>query len=300
VTQQQAAEEFAGYRPRLLGIAYRLLGSAWDAEDVVEDAAVKWLSIDRAEIDRPIAFLTTMVTRLALDQLRSARVQRETYYGPWLPEPLATSSGAVGPLDTVEQRESLSLATMRMMERLTPPERGVFVLRTAFDMPYYEIAAVLDVTADNARQLHHRAQTRVLEERRFDADAARHAHLFARLVAATQSGDLAALEKLLADDVVAYNDGGGKTRAAPQPVRGADKVLRFIAGILARFDGALQVEIVEFNGHPGAILTAGDLTQIVGISVRGGQISEIYSVLNPDKLRYARVQLRRDEGFGAL
>jgi RNA polymerase sigma-70 factor, ECF subfamily len=300
VTQQQAAEEFAGYRPRLLGIAYRLLGSAWDAEDVVEDAAVKWLSIDRAAIDRPIAFLTTMVTRLALDQLRSARVQRETYYGPWLPEPLATSAGAVGPLDTVEQRESLSLATMRMMERLTPPERGVFVLRTAFDMPYDEIAAVLDVTIDNARQLHHRAQARVLEEPRFDADAGRHAHLFARLVAATQSGDLAALEKLLADDVVAYNDGGGKTRAAPVPVRGADKVLRFIAGILTRLGGVPQVEIVEFNGHPGAILTSGDLTQIVGISVRDGQISEIYSVLNPDKLRYAQVQLRRDEGFGAL
>ena len=300
MTQEQAAEEFAGYRPRLLGIAYRLLGSAWDAEDVVEDAAVKWLLIDRTAIDQPVAYLTTMVTRLALDQLRSARAQRETYYGPWLPEPMATSGGALGPLDTVEQRESLSVATMRMMERLTPPERGVFVLRTAFDMPYDEIAAVLDVTVENARQLHHRAQTRVLEERRFDADSARHAYLFDRLVAATQSGDLAALEKVLADDVVAYSDGGGKTRAAPQPIRGAEKVLRFMAGILTRLDGPLQLQIVEFNGHPGAVLSAGDLIQVVGISVRDGQISEIYSVLNPDKLRYAQAQLAGGDGSGAL
>src|SRR5215475_5640774 len=181
--QNIAAEEFAGYRPRLLGIAYRLLGSAWDAEDVVEDAAVKWLQIDRSNVVQPLAFLTTMVTRLALDQLRSARVQRETYYGPWLPEPALTSGGDLGPLETVEQRDTLSMATLRLMERLTPAERGVFVLHTAFELPYQEIAEILDVNVDHARQLHRRAQTRLAQDSaRFDNDVARHTSLLESFV----------------------------------------------------------------------------------------------------------------------
>lgn len=125
----QAAEEFQRHRPRLLGIAYRLLGSVWDAEDVVEEALLRWLRADRSDIREPSAFLTTVVTRLALDQLKSARAQRETYYGPWLPEPALTAHSPFGPLDTIEHRESVSLATLRMMERLTPPQRAVFVLR---------------------------------------------------------------------------------------------------------------------------------------------------------------------------
>jgi len=155
--QEAAAREFAALRPRLLGIAYRLLGSAWDAEDVVEEAALRWLQADRSAIREPAAYLTTVVSRLALDQLRSARVRREAYPGPWLPEPALTADDQLGPLETVEQRDTLSLATMRLMEQLSPPERAVFVLRTAFDLPYEEIAGILDVTPGAARQLLHRA-----------------------------------------------------------------------------------------------------------------------------------------------
>jgi RNA polymerase sigma-70 factor (ECF subfamily) len=146
--QDEAAEEFQQHRPRLLGTAYRLpptayrlLGSAWDAEDVVEEAAIRWLQTDRSGIRKPIALLTTVVSRLALDQLRSAQGRRETYYGPWLPEPVLTDNARLGPLETVEQRESMFLATLSLMEQLSPPERAVFVLRTAFDVPYEEISA---------------------------------------------------------------------------------------------------------------------------------------------------------------
>ncbi|GIH18766.1 RNA polymerase sigma factor SigJ [Rugosimonospora africana] len=290
--QDQTAEELAAYRPRLLGVAYRLLGSAWDAEDIVEEATVRWLQLDRTDIREPLAFLTTMVTRLALDHLRSARVRRETYYGPWLPEPVLTGNSALGPLETVEQRDSLSMATMRLLEQLTPPERGVFVLRSAFELPYEDIAEVLDMTAEHARQLHHRAQARIASgASRFDADTRRHAFLFESLVTATQSGDLSDLEQLLAADVVAYNDGGGKVRAALNPVTGVDNVLRFIAGLRARFDAATDVRFVEVNGQPAAYLRMGDQEQVVGIGVREGRIAEIFAVLNPDKTRYARTQL---------
>jgi RNA polymerase sigma-70 factor (ECF subfamily) len=290
--QDQDAGEVAGYRPRLLGVAYRLLGSAWDAEDIVEEAVIRWLQLDRTDIREPLAFLTTMVTRLSLDHLRSARMRRETYYGPWLPEPVLTASAELGPLETAEQRDSLSMATMRLLEQLTAPERGVFVLRSAFEMPYEEIAGVLDVTPEHARQLHHRAQDRIARDsHRFDADAQRHTFLFESLVAATQSGDLSGLERLLAADVVAYNDGGGKTRAARNPVVGIDNVLRFIAGLRARFATISDVRFVEINGQPAAYLRMGGQEQVIGISVRGGRIAEIFAVLNPDKIRYARAQL---------
>jgi RNA polymerase sigma-70 factor, ECF subfamily len=286
------AEEFSALRPRLLGVAYRLLGSAWDAEDVVEEAAVRWLQVDRGEIREPAAFLTTTVTRLALDQLRSARARRETYYGPWLPEPVLTATATLGPLETAEQRESLSLGTMRLMERLTPPERGVFVLRSAFQMPYAEIAEALDVTVDQARQLHHRAQSRMATGgSRFDPDVKRHAYLFQSLIDAVQSGDLSSLEQLLAAEVVAYNDGGGKTRAAQNPIVGMERVLRFIAGLRERFDAATDLRPVEVNGLPAAYLRMGGQEQVVGIEVRDGRIVAIFAILNPDKLRFAKWQL---------
>jgi RNA polymerase sigma-70 factor (ECF subfamily) len=290
--QDQDAEEIAGYRPRLLGVAYRLLGSAWDAEDIVEEAVIRWLQLDRTDIREPLAFLTTMVTRLSLDHLRSARTRRETYYGPWLPEPVLTAGAELGPLETVEQRDSLSMATMRLLEQLTPPERGVFVLRSAFEMPYEDIAGVLDVTTEHARQLHHRAQDRIARNsRRFDADARRHAFLFQTLVAATQSGDLSGLEELLAADVVAYNDGGGRARAARNPIVGIHNVLRFITGLRERFTTVSDVRFVEINGQPAAYLRMGGQEQVIGISVRDGRIAEIFAVLNPDKTRYARTQL---------
>jgi RNA polymerase sigma-70 factor, ECF subfamily len=290
--QDQAGEEFARNRPRLLSIAYRLLGSAWDAEDVVEEAAVRWLQTDRSQIREPAAFLTTVVTRLAIDQLRSARARRESYYGPWLPEPVLTDDGQLGPMETVAQRESVSLATMRLMERLSPLERAVFVLRTAFEVPYQEIAAILEISVDNARHHLRRARVRLADgPSRFDADAARHAQLFELFLTATSTGDLAGLKALLAEDVVAYNDGGGKARAALQPIAGRPNVLRFIEGLLRRYPIGAHVRIVEANGYPAALMQMGDQEQLFTIALRDGQISEIYGVLNPDKLRYTHRQL---------
>src|SRR6187549_2105228 len=157
----ELAREFTKFRPRLLGIAYRMLGSAWDAEDVVGEAMVRWLRTDRDQVREPLAYLTTVVTRLALDQLRSARVRRESYVGEWLPEPVLTAPSPLGPLDTVERREAVSLATLRMMEALTPPERAVLVLHEAFDLPHAEIADILDITEGGARQHLHRARHRI-------------------------------------------------------------------------------------------------------------------------------------------
>ena len=190
---------------------------------------------DRTEVREPVAFLTTVVSRLALDQLRSARVARETYVGPWLPEPVRT---APSPLDGLVKRETLSLATLRLMEQLTPPERAVFVLREAFDIPYAQIAEILELGEGNARQLLHRAQAKLAEgRRRTAADAAEHEALLERFLGAVSSGELEELEDLLAADVVAYSDGGGKVHAARRPLVGRDRVMRFIAGLIRHFGG---------------------------------------------------------------
>jgi RNA polymerase sigma-70 factor (ECF subfamily) len=291
--QDAAVDEFLVQRPRLLGIAYRLLGSMWDAEDVVSEAMVRWLRVEHADIREPAAFLTTMVSRLALDQLRSARVNRQSYVGPWLPEPTLTEPSDVGPLDTVERRESVSLATLKVMEELTPPERGVFVLREAFDFPYAQIADILDITTDGARQLFHRAQARVASgTRRFHADADEHRELLERFLEAVTSGELERLENLLAESVVFYSDGGGKVRAALRPVTNRRQVLKHIHGLVRRYPiGDSQLRIVEVNGSPAAWMSVGTTTEVVAIDVEDHRITAIYGVVNPDKLRYFRRQL---------
>jgi RNA polymerase sigma-70 factor (ECF subfamily) len=187
MTPADGTEEFLVLRPRLLGIAYRLLGSMWDAEDVVADAMERWLRTDRAEVRQPAAFLTTVVSRLAIDQLRSARATRETYVGPWLPEPVSTAPPPFDPLDSLVKRETLSLATLRLMEQLTPPERAVFVLREAFDIPYAQISEILDVSDGNARQLLHRAQAKLsTDRRRSEPAAAEHSALLEGLLRASR------------------------------------------------------------------------------------------------------------------
>lgn len=281
-TPETATEQFETYRPLLLGLAYRLLGSMWDAEDVVQDAYLRWTGSDRADIRAPRAFLITVVSRLALDQLRSARVTREAYTGPWLPEPVAT--GALGPLDTAELRDTVAYATIHLMERLSPPERAVFVLREAFDLPYDEIAGILDTTPANCRQMHHRAGRHLASGRdRFPLAEDDHAKLLARFLEAAQSGDLTGLTDVLTEDVVAWNDGGGKVRAALRPIEGREHVVAFIAGLVARYPfGASR--IVDANGSPALALTVDGIDQIVTIAVRDGRIDGIYAVLNPDKL----------------
>ncbi|HEY2258104.1 MAG TPA: RNA polymerase sigma factor SigJ [Solirubrobacteraceae bacterium] len=284
--EDDGSAAFIALRPRLLGIAYRLLGSMWDAEDVVADAMVRWLRTDRSEVREPAAFLTTVVSRLALDQLRSARAVRETYAGPWLPEPVIADD-TLDPLDSLVKRDTLSLATLRLMEQLTPPERAVFVLREAFDVPYSQIAEILDVSEANARQLLHRAQTRLGERhRRTEADESRHAELLERLLWAADEGKLAELEEMLAADVVSYNDGGGRARAALVPVVGRTKIMAFLGGLRRRFGPTSSVRMLEVNGQPAAQFSLGGQDALVQLEVRDGKIVSIFTVLNPDKLSY--------------
>lgn len=277
---------FEQHRPLLLGLGYRMLGSMWDAEDVVQEAYLRWLRTDRDEVLEPRAFLVTVVSRLALDQLRSARVKREAYTGPWLPEPVRTE--AFGPSELAELQDTLSYATLHLMERLTPPQRAVFVLREAFDLPYEDIAGIIGDTAVNCRQLHRRAAKRLADGRdRFRPSRAEHGELLARFLDAARSGDLDTLKELFSEDVVAYNDGGGKVRAALRPIVGRDNVLAFVAGLMTRYP-IDEIRLAEANGEPAVWTVVGGQGQLVTIDVRDGLIHAVYGILNPDKLSHIR------------
>jgi RNA polymerase sigma-70 factor (ECF subfamily) len=284
------AQEFLDHRPRLLGIAYRMLGSTWDAEDVVADVMVRWLTLDRSKVREPAAFLTTMVTRRAIDQLRSARVARESYVGPWLPEPVLTSPTPFEPLDRIESRETLSIAALRMMEQLSPPERAVLVLHEVYDVPHAEIADTLGITTDAARQHLRRARTRL------DDGALRFARdeegdrMLQRFLEAIERDDIAELQQILADDVVAYSDGGNKARAARHPIVGWRRVATFFAHLGRRL-AITDVRSIEVNGRPAVLMHFGRQELVLSLHVRDGKIREIHSVINPDKLVYLRGQL---------
>jgi RNA polymerase sigma-70 factor (ECF subfamily) len=280
------AVDFEEHRPMLLGLAYRLLGSMWDAEDVVQEAWLRWEGTDRSQIREPRAFLVTVVSRLALDQLRSARVKREAYTGPWLPEPVMTSDA--GPLDTAELRDTVSFATLHLMERLSPPERAVFVLREAFELPYDEIAEIVGASVANARQMHHRASVRLTEGRdRFQPSTQDHTALLTKFIQAAEGGDLAALTELFHEDVVAWNDGGGKVRAALRPIIGRRKVATFLSSLVSRYDFT-DAQVIDVNGRPAIWTRIGEGHQVVVLDIRDGLIKDIYGVLNPDKLTRVR------------
>ncbi|MFI6601300.1 RNA polymerase sigma-70 factor [Nonomuraea sp. NPDC050536] len=278
--------DFEEYRSMLLGLAYRLLGSMWDAEDVVQEAWLRWESTDQSEVREPRAFLVTIVSRLALDQLRSARVKREAYTGPWLPEPVLTSQA--GPLDTAELRDTVSFATLHLMERLSPPERAAFVLREAFELPYEEISEIVGTSLANARQLHSRAAKRLAAGRdRFQPSDQEHAKLLTRFIEAAAGGDLSALTDLLHEDVVSWSDGGGKVRAALNPILGRDKVLAFFTGLVRRYSG-FESHLIDINGEAALMVTMGDDTRVLTFGMRDGRIADVFLVANPDKL--GRVQ----------
>jgi RNA polymerase sigma-70 factor (ECF subfamily) len=275
-------EVFEQHRRLLLGVAYRLLGSMWDAEDVVQEAYLRWMGTDRDQLREPRAFLITVVSRLALDQLRSARVRREAYTGPWLPEPVATED--LGPLDTAELRDSVAFATLHLMERLSPPERAVFVLREAFQLPYDDIAEVLGTSAQNCRQLHSRARRRLGEGRdRFRPTATEHASLLTRFLQAANGGDLSGLTETLAEDVTAWTDGGGRVRAALRPISGRDKVLAFITGLLSRYSFS-DGRVTDANGAPAIAISVDGKEQFVALDIHQGKVRHVFAVLNPDKL----------------
>ncbi|MFG3709267.1 RNA polymerase sigma factor SigJ [Micromonospora sp. NPDC047670] len=283
----QAAGALDAHRPMLLGLAYRLLGSRHDAEDVLQEAYLRWLGADRAAVAEPRRYLSRVVTRLALDRLRARRAARETYVGPWLPEPVPTAPSPFGPLDSVELRDSLSTALLHLLERLTPPERAVYVLHTAFDLPYAEIAEILDRSVADCRQLHHRAAARIGQDRRrFTADRAEQERLLEAFLAAARDGDLAALTGLVAADATAWTDGGGRVKAARKPVTGAQRVARFFAGLYGP-GRRYAVRRLDLNGQPAALMVRPDGgTYALTVGAAGGRITGFYLVGNPDKLRW--------------
>ncbi|MEV4314563.1 RNA polymerase sigma-70 factor [Actinocrispum sp. NPDC049592] len=288
-------EVFEQHRARLFGVAYRLLGSAAEAEDAVQDAFLRWHDADPDDIEVPAAWLTKVVANLCLTRLTSARARRERYVGTWLPEPVLTGDGALGPLETVEQRDSVSLGMLVLLERLTPVERAVFVLREAFGHHHREIAGMLDIDEAHSRQLHSRARKHVTDVRkRFKADKAHHRRIVERFLAATLTGDLAGLEELLAEDVVSWADGGGTVTAARRPIQGRAKVARYLHGVHSRPEVAfVRAEIAEVNGAPAALLRlSGTLAAIFALEVDGDLITDICLLVNPSKLAFATAQLR--------
>ncbi|MEV0207319.1 RNA polymerase sigma-70 factor [Streptomyces sp. NPDC050788] len=288
------ADEFETHRPRLFGLAYRMLGSADEAEDAVQDAYLRFNAADRAVIEHPAAWLAKVVTNLCLTRLTSARARRESYVGVWLPEPVVTSGGALGPMESAEQREAVSLAMLVLLERLGPTERAVYVLREAFGYGHREIAETLDLTEANSRQLYRRAVQRVSEERaRFEPAPEQQEELVTSFIMAARDGDLAGLEKLLTADVTFSSDGGGKVRAALRAVEGPDKVGRFVLGVVERYMSGLSFTRPEVNGAQGLAVWDGDLLfGLMAFEMRDGLISHVRAVLNPDKLDFAQRQLR--------
>jgi RNA polymerase sigma-70 factor, ECF subfamily len=279
----QATAEFVAVRGRLFGIAYRMLGSRAEAEDVLQEAWLRWQNYDRSTVTNPAAFLATTTTRLCLNELQSARVRRETYIGPWLPEPVDTSAD---PLLGAERGEALELATLMLLERLTPTERAAYVLREAFDYPYSQIGDVLQLKENNARQLVARARKHIADERRAPVDSADQKKLLEALVAAAQQGDLHRLEKLLADDVVSYTDGNGMRGASRIPVRGRHSVAKFLRAFAPHFWPDTSLAWVEANGRPAVMIARdGSVVALLALSASAEGIDRLMWVLSPDKLR---------------
>ena len=285
-------EEFEAYRALLFTIAYRMTGSAADAEDLVQDAYVRYASTDRDVVRDVKAFLVTILTRLALDKLKSAQKQREEYIGPWLPEPVFTGIDG-DPYARATRDEKIEMALLRTLELLSPQERAVLLLYEVLDHDHNEIADLLGITAAASRQLLHRAKERVAaEKQRFTPPPEQQRRLIESFVAAAVNGDVAGLRNMLAEDVVAVADGGGKSFAAKRPIVGADAVSKLWVGIVTKFGAGVAVSIEEVNGQLALIgRRDGAIISIGMFYVDGGRISEIVSVVNPDKLAFAEKQL---------
>jgi RNA polymerase sigma-70 factor (ECF subfamily) len=293
VTDELAA--FDRHRRLLFSVAYQMLGSVADAEDVVQDTWLRWSAADRGEVADPRAYLVQIASRLALDRLGSARARRESYVGPWLPEPLLTGGATVGsappppePDEAAELGEQVSLALLVVLETLTPAERAVFVLREVFGMSVAEVAGALNRSEAAVRQMAHRAREHVqARQPRFDADQRSQREVTERFFAAVAGGDMEALLAALAPDVVLISDGGGKASAARRPINGADKVARFLVGIAEK--GAdipgLRIEVAEVNGSPAIVGWVGtEPFGSISLAVADGRIEQVLVVVNPDKL----------------
>lgn len=276
-------------RPYAFAIAYRMLGSAAEAEDVVQDAFVRLSTAPADEITSPKAYLATVTTRLAIDALRSARVRREQYFGPWLPEPLLTDPDG-GPAETAELAESLSVAFLVVLETLSPVERAVFLLRDVFAYDYAEIANIVGKTEANCRQLAARARKHVEAGRpRFETSTAQREELAQRFFAAVAGVDMDGLVSMLADDAVFYGDGGEKGSGLKQPVLGGASVARLVLGLARRAEQlGITMQPVHINGEPGAkfLDPDGGLVSLIGLQIEGDQVRNIRGFVNPDKIAH--------------
>lgn len=291
VATDTATDVFEEHRPVLMGVAYRMLGRVADAEDIVQDAWLRWSTADQAQVREPRAYLVRVTTRLAIDRLRHVQSRRESYVGPWLPEPLVTDYGPVAP-DTAEQAvlaDSVSIAVLVVLESLSPLERAVFVLREAFGFPFSEIALTLERGEPAVRQLAARARKHVDEGRpRYEVDPGERRDLTERFLAAATSGDLGGLMSLLAPDVRLVGDSGGKAKAPLRVIETADKVGRFLGGAARKgVPGAGEPEfrLTEINGAASLLtLVDGKPDSVIQLDVTDGQIAYVYIMRNPDKL----------------
>ncbi|HKH39973.1 MAG TPA: RNA polymerase sigma-70 factor, partial [Rubrobacter sp.] len=295
-----AARLFNQHRELLISVAYRVLGSVTDAEDAVQEAWLRWSGVDHSQINNPRAFLVRVTTRLAIDRLRRAKARRESYIGPWLPEPILTRQDIS---EDAAMAESVSMAMLVVLETLSPLERAVFVLREAFGMPHSEIADVLGRKEEAIRQLARRAREHVRERRsRFEADQSEQRRVTERFLEATSTGDLEGLMAILSPGVTLVADSGGKALAPRRPVHGAEKVARFLLAVAteertARFlesvgsepSGELRVHLAQVNGEPGVVLTTGDepISALV-LEVSDSMVRTVRLVANPEKLAGVR------------
>ncbi|MET9427335.1 MULTISPECIES: RNA polymerase sigma factor SigJ [unclassified Streptomyces] len=286
-------ERFEAARPRLEAIAYRLLGSASEAEDAVQETFLRWQAADVERIEVPEAWLTKVLTNLCLNLLSSARARRETYVGQWLPEPLLAGDPMLGPADTAEQRESVSYAVLVLLERLSPGERAVYVLREAFDYPHREIAAILDITEAASQQTYHRAKKHVADGRaRTEIDEAAARRIIEEFLAAATSGRTEPLVRLLTQDAIAAGDGGGKVPARAKAFEGALAVAKFMRGLFkpsaakrAYVGGAPDIYATTANGEPAIVAVVdGRVVAVTCLEVTAEGIVAILSQANPDKL----------------
>ncbi len=294
MTTLSASTTFDALRPRLFGIAYRMLGVRADAEDAVQDAWLRWRDADHASLQSAEAWLVTVVTRLAIDRLRSARLEREAYVGEWLPEPIVAVDERT-PETLAELASDVSLAFLHVLERLGPEERAAFLLRQVFDYDYGEIAGMLGKQEAAVRQLVHRAGERVRQERpRFEVPAEKHQDLLRKFMEAAQTGQRAAIRALLAEDVMTIGDGGGKVPSVAGGMRGAERVTNLYWAHALRLGPRLQYRIATINGEPGLLrYIDGQLESANAVVSDGERILAIYAVRNPDKLVNVGVEVPR-------
>jgi RNA polymerase sigma-70 factor (ECF subfamily) len=273
---------FVGARRRLFGIAYRMLGSAVEAEDILQEVWLRWQAVDRSEVANATAYLATMTTRLAINVAQSARSRHETYVGPWLPEPVDTSAD---PTLGAERGEALELAVLVLLEKLAPKERAAYILREAFNYPYPEIAEMVRLTEANTRQLVSRARKHIADGRRTPVSVVEQRRLLDAFIVAAQHGDLAVLEGLFASDIASYSDGGGLMRAAQKPLVGRVRVVKLMAALASNFWTGVTLEVIEANGQAAVLIWRGGVVAALATIIASAQgIDQILWMMRPSKL----------------